>query len=209
MKRIFYELLPFKVHEHLSSCQRGIRDAAKCKFCTKFFLEHCNEMILVKNATHLFSYQCSNMEVHSLFEKVQTSDVYLNVFYKTSDFISHGPKNHNYGEIFIELINNPFAFYISYLEIYSCLYFNLPKDVTDFVVFNCFSRQRLEKKLNKDSRDDVHRTLINCYCMSLKKLIRYLNVNIDPLIIEKIFNDYIPRKDYDSRQITIIKKNGE
>ena len=143
-----FELLPFKVHEHLFSCQRGIRDVARCNFCTKLFLEQSNEMILVKNAVLLFSYQCSGMEVYSPFEKVQTSDVYLNVFYKTSDFISHGPKNHNYGEIFNELINHPFALYISYLEIYSRLYFNLLKDVTDFVSFNYFSREVFDNKLN-------------------------------------------------------------
>ena len=136
LKNISYELLRFKVHEHLFSFQRGIRDVGRCNFCTMFFLEHSNEMILVKNAVHLFLYQCSGMEVTSLFEKVQVSDVYLNVFYKTSDFISHGPKNHNYGEIFTDLINNPFALHISYLEVYARLYFNLLKDVTQFVSFN-------------------------------------------------------------------------
>ena len=102
LKKI-YELLPFKVYEHLFSCQKGIRDVARCNFCTSFFLEQSNEMILLKNAGYLFSYQCSSMEIYYLFEKVQTSDVYLNVFYKTSDFISYSPKNHNYGEIFIAL----------------------------------------------------------------------------------------------------------
>ena len=29
MKKTSYELLPFKVHEHLFSCQRGIRDAGR------------------------------------------------------------------------------------------------------------------------------------------------------------------------------------
>ena len=107
-------------------------------FCMRFFLEQSNEMILVKNAVHLFSYQYSGMEIYCLFEKVQASDVYLNVFYKTSGFIPHGPRNHNYGKIFIDLINNPFALYITSLEIYSRLYFNLLKDVTDFVSFNYF-----------------------------------------------------------------------
>ena len=120
LKNISYERLPSKVHEHLFSCQRGIRDIGRCNFCTRFFFEHSNEMILVKNAVHLFSYQSSGMEVHSLFQKVQVSDVYLNVFYKTSDFNSHGQKNHNYGEIFTDLINNPFALHISYLERFIC-----------------------------------------------------------------------------------------
>ena len=137
MKRICFELLPFKVH---------IRDVRRCNFCAMFFLKNFNEMIIVKNATHLFSYQCSNLEVHSLFKKVETSDVYLNIFYKTSDFISQGPKNHNYGEIFADLVNNPFSPYVSCFKFYSRLYFNLLKNVTDVVTFNFFSRESVGKK---------------------------------------------------------------
>ena len=122
-KRIRYELLPFKVHEHLFPCQRGIRDAGRCNFCTRFFLENCDETILIKmqhicSHTNVPTWKCI---LYSLFKKVQTSDVYLNIFYKASDLISHGPKNYNYGEMFTELINNPFSL-------------NILKDVTDFVV---------------------------------------------------------------------------
>ena len=163
-------------------------------------------MILVKNAVHLFSYKCSDMEVHSLFEKVQVSDICLIVFYKNSNFISHSPKNHNYGEMFTDLINNPFALHISYLDIYSRLCFNLLKDVTEFVSFNYFSRERLEDKLKSQKCRDIFRALVNCYCMLLKKLLLHLSANIDPIFIERIYHEYLPKRDFNLRQIEIIRK---
>ena len=60
LKKISYKLLPFKIHEHLLFCQRGIRSANRCNFCTRFFLKYTADMVLVKNAIHLFSYQFSH-----------------------------------------------------------------------------------------------------------------------------------------------------
>ena len=48
---------------------------------------------------------------------------------------------------------------------------------------------------------------MNCYCISLKKLIRFLNANIEPSVIEKIFDIYVKKKDYNEKQITIFEKD--
>ena len=81
------------------------------------------------------------------------------------------------------------------------------KDVTEFVSFNYFSRERLEDKLESQKRRDIFRDLINCYCMSLKNLSLHLSANIDPIFIERIYNEYLPKRDFNLRQIEIIRKN--
>ena len=143
----------------------------KVQFLYDIFVENVDEMNLIKYGAHLFSYNCLMFEVYSLFEQVQTSDVHLNIFDRTSYFISHGPKSNNYGEIFCELINNPFALYISYLEIFCRVYFNLLKDVTEIVMFNYFAQEKVTVKMNVNKRASAHRVLINCYCMSARKLL--------------------------------------
>ena len=205
-KKISYELLPFNIHEHLFFCQRGIRDVNRCNFCTRFFLEHTTDMVLVKNAVHLFSYQFSHIEVNCLFQKVRTSDIFLNVFNETSDFVSHGPTDQSYGEVFIDLINNPFALHITYLEIYSRVYFNLLKDVTEFVSLNYFFSARFEDKLKSQKHCDIRRSLLNHCCLPPKKQLQFLSSCTDPNYIERIYNKYLPKIDYNSKQIEVIRK---
>ena len=202
MRKICHELLPLKIHEHLFTCQRGIRDVRRCNFCTIFFVENVDEMNLIKYTAHLFSYNCSMFEVYSLFEQVQTSDAHLNILYKTSYFISHGPKSNNYGEMICELINNPFALYVFYLEIFCHVYFNLLKDVTEIIMFNYFAQEKLTVKMNVNKRASAHRVLISCYCMSARK-----NASVDQTMIEKIFKSYLVKKDYNDKQLTILRKD--
>ena len=68
MKNIAYQLLPFKIREHLFSCQRGVVNVGECNLCTRFFIESFEEIYLVDYATHLYSFNCSSFEVFSLFE---------------------------------------------------------------------------------------------------------------------------------------------
>ena len=72
-----------------------------------------------------------------------------------------------------------------------------------------FSREVLDNKLNVQKQRDIRRALINCYCRSLKKLIGYLNAYIELSYNEQIYNNYLAKEDYNSRQIQIIRKDDE
>ena len=111
MKNTTFQLLPFKIHEHLFLCQRGVVNIGKCDLCTNLFVVNCEEISLIEYATHLYSYNCSSYDAFSLFEQVQTSDVWLNIYYKTGDFINVDQNKDNYGDIFFDLINNPFSLF--------------------------------------------------------------------------------------------------
>ena len=114
------------------------------------------------------------------------SDVRLNVYYKTSNFINAQNKN-NYGEIFSDLINNQFSLFVNYLEIFFWVNFNLLKGVTDIVLFNYFASQNVAAKSNKRLRLKVHRMINNYYCIVARTLLRYINCCIDPKTIKHFF----------------------
>ena len=80
------------------------------------------------------------------------------------------------------------------------------KDVTEFVLFNYFSRGKLKDKLKSRKRHNISRALINCYCMSLKNFLLRLSAYIDPIFIEQIYNEYLPKRDFNLGQVEIIRK---
>ena len=83
MKNITYQLLPLTIHQ-----QRGVVNVGKCNLCTRFFIKTSEEIFPVEYATHVYSFNCSSFMFFPLFGQVKTSDVWLNVHYKTRDFIN-------------------------------------------------------------------------------------------------------------------------
>lgn len=58
------------------------------------------------------------------------------------DFLGHNTRFENLGEIFKEIANNPFGLYVIYLEIFLRVCFNELEQITDKIVFNCFSKKK-------------------------------------------------------------------
>ena len=203
MEKLVWDLQLFKIFCHIVHCKRRIRSDGKCKLCTTFFVDKKSEVILLKNCTDLTARNVTHNEVRALFETAKTSFVYPNIFYKTSDFIEHGPRCVNYSELFSDLIDKPFLLYVFYLEIFFRVFFNSLKSITDFIIFNYYSRERLEKKLAKEDHDGVRQSILNIYYLALKKLKFNLNCQIKPDCASNLFFLLLISERYNKDQINI------
>ena len=192
----FEQFQPVLVFAHLVSCDRQIRYVNKCKLCTRFYVCSKSTMLLLKSTTTLSSYLTSDLNINDIFRAVKKQIVYANIFYKASDFIEHGPKRVNIGEVFRELIDKPFALYVLNFEVFFRIYFNHFKVVNDFLVFNYYYDNDCGKNYKY-----LKKTLFNMYCMHLKKAIFEINCLMSA---EKI--DVLPltaRLKYNRRQLLV------
>ena len=138
-------------------------------------------MVLLKNTTVISKLNITHCDSKELFQNVNKTLGYPNIFYKASDFIKHCPEHVNFGECFVELIDKPFVFYILNFEIFLGVYFNSSKVVSDFVVFNYYNN-------NSDCSENFRRLekiIFSIHCLHLKKLIMEIK---DMFVAEKILN---------------------
>ena len=140
--------------------------------------------------------------INELFQNFKNSIVYFNIYYKANDFINHGPHLVNFGESFKELVDQPFAFYVLYFEIFVRIYVNQLKIVSDFIVFNYY------RDNDKQSFRHLEKVFYNVYCIHLKKLINDINSIMKPNIICDIFNSTLNKKiKYNDQPLLILDSN--
>ena len=64
-------------------------------------------------------------------EQVNVKSAVLNLYYLVGEYGGNGKWIENFGEIFFEIANNPLGVYISYLQTYLRMFFNLLGLVTE------------------------------------------------------------------------------
>ena len=197
LKYCFDNFYPRSVFCHLVSCNRKIRAVGKCNLCTRFDVENKSMMILLRSTVTFSSFLTADFDINKIFSEVKKSIAYVNVFYKTSDFIHHGPERVKFGETFRELIDKRFALYVLYFEVSFRMYFNELKSETDFLIFTYFFDRK-----NDDCRP-INKTLFNIYCMHLKKLSVELNSNILAEKISDLLNFLLTESKHYSDQILV------
>ena len=157
-------------------------------------------MALIKDTTMLRYWEVLDKDSSRIYSNKKTRFAHLNVYYKTSDFIKHGPENNNYGESFKDLIDKPFACFIHFNQIFVRVFLNQLKLVSNFVIHN------YHESSDKQSFNVLEKTLFDIYCLHLKFLIKNINgilktqgiLNIfDCLVSEKIF--------YNKKQLNVYK----
>ena len=166
--QILKELNPVCVCSHLIECSRKIRTVDKCVKCTGFYVYSNTIMNLIKSATALNYIQMR--DISSVFCNIKNKHIDLNVYYKASDFINHGPECVNFGAVFKDLIDKPFARFVEYSQIFVRIFLNQMKLISDFIIFNYFrdySDRRSQRSLEK--------ILMNTYCLHLKCLMENVN----------------------------------
>ena len=145
---IIFEILPFRVYDHLFNCCRNCSSKNKYVFCTRF---HVRERAVSDflNKTLLF---CPGFFPGTITgDVVLTNAVHLFVHYhginhfdKNKDILKNY-ENKNIGIFYYDYINNPFTVYKFYLEVLCRIIFNnvvkkvLPKLIRDFDANNSYS----------------------------------------------------------------------
>ena len=106
------------IWSHLIECNRKIRTADKCVKCTRFYV-YSNIIINLIESTMVLNYiQMRDSDISSVFSDIKNKPVDPNVYYKASDFINHGPECVNFGAVFKDLIDKPFACFVEYSQIF-------------------------------------------------------------------------------------------
>ena len=64
----------------------------RCEKCTRFYVYSNSVMSLIKDTTTLNYFQMIDSDISHIFSDVKKIFVHLNVYYRASDFINHGPE---------------------------------------------------------------------------------------------------------------------
>ena len=115
----------------------------------------------------------------------------LSLYYKVGDFLKYDPRHGSYGEIFTKIANQPFSIYVLYLEVFFRFYFNKLKDVTETITENYLSEKKVSRCALPRERRSASLSLCRLNCFHGKKIIKFLNVHMDPDIINYIFCTYL------------------
>ena len=119
LMELLYELLTFRIYCHLLFCRRGSKTAARCQFCTRFFVD--GNDICKKLDTNFslcyFHLKQWNFDVGDLMHHVKAKKLTLSLNYVVAEYVSKNQQTENYGEIFLEFANNAFSIYIIYLQV--------------------------------------------------------------------------------------------
>ena len=109
------------------------------------------------------------------------------LYYLVREQAVNGRWTEKFGEIFLEIANSPFGVYISYLQIYLRMFFNLLRLVPKKVVDNYVGERCSSKKTVSKIRKRLNNTLISCYSETGGKLMKYLNLVLSSMAFEWIF----------------------
>ena len=137
-------------------------------------------------------------------EQVNVRSVVINLYYLVGEYAGNSKWTENFGEIFFEIANNPFGVYISYLQIFLKMFFNLLRLITEKVVDNylaehCFSKQTVSK-----IRKRLNNMLISCYPETGGKLRRHLNLVLSSRAFEWILFTFRSSIDYNNETFKIL-----
>ena len=187
LEKIVYDLLPFKIFCHCFFCLRGSKNVGKCDACSRFFVDDSNIASKIDQRFLLTKNSLQHLPICELMEQVNVRSVVLNFYFLVGEYAGNGKWTENFGEILFEIANNPFGVYISYLQMYLRMFFNLlrlviEKVVDNYLVERCSSKQKvsmIRKRLNN--------TLISCYSETGGELMRYLNLVLSSVAFEWIF----------------------
>ena len=140
IKKLVYDLLPFKIFYRTLYCVHGSRNPRKCRFCTCFFVDDIDVSFYFD---HKFRFKRSNFkdtQVEFLLDCIKRNTFLLSLYYVISDFSKDFYNvNENFGIIFFELANKPFMLYLIYLEVFLKVFFNMMKVISDYLIHMYFS----------------------------------------------------------------------
>ena len=129
LKDVVFELLPFRIYNHLFFCLKGNRMIAKCKLCSRIFIKDMDHARKIENCFKIARNSIKGSSISMLMNEANAKSVVLNLYYLVDDF----RLAENFGELFIEIANNSFGLYILFLQIF----FRVRFECTDWCHKHC------------------------------------------------------------------------
>ena len=99
--------------------------------------------------------------ISMLMNEANEKSVVLNLYYLVDDF----SLAENFGEFFIETVNNLFGLYILFLQIYFRVFLNALSDVTNLVTGNYLLEHEIKKDTGKVKKR-IFGMLLSCDCQT-------------------------------------------
>ena len=202
LKDVVYQLLPFKICNHLFFCLKCIRMIGKCKLCSRIFIKDIEHVRKIESHFKVTNKSIEDTLVFTLMSETNAKSIVLNLYYLVDAF----GLAENFSEQFVEIANKSFGIYILFLQIYCRVFFNALSDVTGHVTENYLLELEIKKNVGK-VKHKIFGILLSCYCKTDAKLLSFFNFILDAPAFEHMFYTCTSGVDYskDSSKILNLK----
>ena len=86
LKKVVFELIPFKIYCHTFFCQRGWTTANKCNICNRFFIDDSDLGTKFDRAFTITFDDIKNTDISYLMNEVKVNRVIFNLYYVVGNF---------------------------------------------------------------------------------------------------------------------------
>ena len=163
IKRISYELTPFKVFCHCFFCSRESRSLDACSICRRNFVDNSHVSRKIDSTFVVTVNSLENLDIYEFRQYLNAHCVALNLDYLIGTYVAH---TENFHEFFTEIANTPFAMEVLFVQIYLRISFNMTKPITEIVIENCLINKRTSVSRVKELKQKYENILFSLYCDS-------------------------------------------
>ena len=148
LKDVVFQLLPFKIYNHLFFCLKGNRMVGKCKFCSRILIRDIDHARKIENYFKVTNKGIEGTSISVSMNETNAKSIVLNLYYLVDDF----SLAENFHELFVEIVNNLFGLYILFLQIYFRVFWNALSDVKSLVIRNYLLEHEIKTDIGKVKR---------------------------------------------------------
>ena len=163
IKRISYELTPFKVLCYCFFVSRKSRSLDACSICRRNFVDNSHVSRKIDSTFVVTVNSLENLDIYEFRQSLNAHCVALNLDYLIGTYVAH---TENFHEFFTQIANTPFAMGVLFVQIYLRIYFNMTKPITEIVIENCLINKRTSVSRVKELKQKYENILFSLYCDS-------------------------------------------
>ena len=141
-----------------------------------------------------------NPDIDDLMKYLNARSVVLNLYYLVGNY---GGRTENFNEIFREIANTSFVFYVLFVQICLRIYFNIVKPITEIVIENCLMNKRPSICRVRELKQKYENILFLLYRGSGKMLLNYLNIIFVKQSFEHIFLTFRAGINYNKNSLKV------
>ena len=141
MEKLTYELLSFRIFNHVFYCVRFSKIPRKCRYCICFFVDDIGFSCYLNEHFTLKKSDFKNTYIEYLSDQVKAGKFTQNLDYVVVDFLNHDPKNKNFTVPFLKTVNNSFMLSLIYIDVFEGIS-NNANIFTDLLLYNYFLKEK-------------------------------------------------------------------